>query len=371
MDRELVLVGGGHAHALVLADLAARRLEGFGVSVVSDAPVSWYSGMVPAWVAGRVAPEALRIDVAALAARAGARWVEARVAALDPATRRIHLAGGGSLTYDLASFNIGATVAGCDLPGVRAHALATRPLDGLVRGLAELDDRVEGAARRGRRPPVVVVGGGAAGVELALAVAARWGPRGAAVTVIEAGEALLAASPRGLRRRAARALDRRGVAAVLGARVASVEVDAVSLEGGRRLPSVATVWATGAAARRVFADSGVAVDDGGYAFVGDDLRLEGVADVFAVGDCARQRSAPWTPRAGVYAVRQAAVLTRNLRAVAAGRPTAAYRPQRDFLRLLDRGDGGAIGAKWGIAFEGAWVGWLKRRIDGDFVGRFA
>lgn len=368
---ECVIVGGGHAHVLVLKSLAERPLEGFAVTVVSDSALAWYSGMVPGYVAGRYALGDLRIDVASLARRAGAVWVEARATRFDPASRRIHLADGRSLPYELASFNLGATVAGSDVPGVRDHAIATRPLEALIAGLGGLDARVQRADEAGRRPRVVVVGGGAAGVELALAAAARWRRHDVAVTVVDAGEALLADAPRGLRRRAARALDRRGVTTLLGRRVEAVEAAAVVLGGDHRAPFEAAFWATGAAARPLFVDSEVATDDDGYAIVADDLRLEGSPDVFAVGDCARQASAPWTPRAGVYAVRQAATLTRNLRALAAGRPTEAYRPQRDFLRLLDRGDGGGIGAKWGLSFEGAWVGWLKRRIDRRFVASFA
>jgi selenide,water dikinase len=100
------------------------------------------------------------------------------------------------------------------------------------------------------------------------------------------------------------------------------------------------------------------------------LQVEGEDDLFAVGDCATLDEFPETPKAGVYAVRQGPVLMRNLRARAAGSALETYRPQSDFLTLLNLGDGIALGAKWGRSFEGRWVMWLKDRIDRSFMRRF-
>jgi len=57
------------------------------------------------------------------------------------------------------------------------------------------------------------------------------------------------------------------------------------------------------------------------------------------------------------------VLDDNLRAVIAGRKPRPYRPQRDFLSLLNLGDGRAIASKWGFAATGRWAMSLKDRID--------
>jgi selenide,water dikinase len=75
----------------------------------------------------------------------------------------------------------------------------------------------------------------------------------------------------------------------------------------------------------------------------------------------------------VYAVRQGPVLADNLIARAGGpigRRLRRYRPQRDFLSLLNLGDGTAIGAKWGVAAQGRALFALKDRIDCRFVRRF-
>ena len=75
--KRLLLLGGGHSHALVLLAWAQRPLPGVELCLVSPAQHSLYSGLVPAWLAGRIPAEALQIDLAALCRAAGKkleRW---------------------------------------------------------------------------------------------------------------------------------------------------------------------------------------------------------------------------------------------------------------------------------------------------------
>ena len=116
--------------------------------------------------------------------------------------------------------------------------------------------------------------------------------------------------------------------------VTEVRADAVVLEGGETVPADRVVWATGAAPIPLLGDLGLATDDAGFLAVGDTLQSVDDERVFAVGDCAAIRSAPWVPKAGVHAVRQGPTLDANLRAFLGGRALRKHRPQRDFLSLL-------------------------------------
>jgi selenide, water dikinase len=92
--------------------------------------------------------------------------------------------------------------------------------------------------------------------------------------------------------------------------------------------------------------------------------------VFAAGDCATMTKDS-RPRAGVFAVRQGAVLAHNLMAAACGEPLRPYKPQKDYLTILRTGHGSAIAARGGyFAVEGSWVWRLKDRIDQAFMARF-
>ena len=365
-DLDLVLVGGGHAHVQVLRSLMMRPLPRARVTVVLDRPVAVYSGMVPGFVAGDYRRHELAIDVVPLARRAGARVVLSAATSVDPEARVVHLADRPPLPWDLCSMNVGSTVRGLGLPGIQ-HALPTRPIG---RFTQLLDDRLE--ARR-----VVIVGAGAGGVELAFTLQARLRAAGRSpqVTVVDSGDGLLpGASPR-TRALVTRKAAERGITVLSGVRAARIEADAVILDDGRSLPCDLPVWVTGAAPLPVVDASPLPKDARGWVRVGPTLQVEGHDGLFAVGDCAAPTHAPWVPKAGVYAVREGPVLTRNLRALVEAGPGTTprlerYEPQRDFLSLLHLGDGEAVGSKWGFAVSGRWVLRWKDRIDRRFMERF-
>jgi selenide,water dikinase len=367
--HDLVLVGGGHAHVQVLRRWAMDPVPGVRLTVVVDRPVAVYSGMVPGYVAGQYRRDELEIDVRPLALRAGARCIVARATGLDLGGRRLAVEGRPPIAYDTLSLDVGSTVAGLDRPGVREHALATRPIVDFVERVDALVARLRG--RPGAR--IVVVGAGAAGVEVAFGLEARLAREGVGtveVTLLETGPRVLPGFPAAVARRIEAALGARRIGVRARGQVERVEADGVVLGGGERLPADAVVWVAGAASLPLFAGSGLALDERGFVRVRATLQAVGHDEVFAVGDCAAWDPGPPLPKAGVYAVRQGPVLTDNLLARLRGEPLRPYRPQRDFLALLNLGDGTAVAAKWGLAAGGAWAFRLKDWIDRRFMERF-
>jgi selenide,water dikinase len=353
-----VLVGGGHAHVQVLRRLGLRPIPDVRARVVLDRAEAVYSGMVPGFVAGDYAAAELEIDVASLARRAGASVVLTRAVRIDPVARKIELEGGQALAYDFASLDVGSSVRGLELPGVREHALATRPIRALVDALESRLDAL-------RAPRIAVVGAGVAGVELAFGLSARLGVRPCVL-----GPAILARLGARARAKLCALAERRGIELRAGARAIAVEPGGVVLAGGERFAADLVVWATGAAAPELLRASPLPCDPAGFVRVRAGLQVVESDQLFAAGDCASLENHAWLPKAGVYAVRQGPVLDANLRALAAGRPLRDYRPQRAFLSLMNLGGRRALGAKWGAVFAGRTAWRLKDRIDRRFVRRF-
>jgi selenide,water dikinase len=362
MPRELALVGGGHAHIEVVRRWGQAPVADTRLTVFDPNPRPIYSGMVPGFIAGQYARDELEVDLPALCHRVGARYVEAAVATVQP--DRLQLGDATSFRFDLASLDIGSTVAGTNRPGVREFALPSRPIGALCTRITDLID----TTRAG--DALHIVGGGAGGVEIAFCLDARLravGATGSLVTIVSGESAVLQDSPVQVRTRVERALARRGIGLRTGSRVASIDELGLVLESGQALASSGTLWVTGPAAHPLAAESGLPVDERGFVRSEPTLRIQGEETLFAVGDCA---SLPGMQKAGVYAVRAGPLLDHNLRAVLQGDRLQEYTPQRDFLSLLNLGDGTAIGSKWGIAIEGRAMMRLKDRIDRAFMQKY-
>ncbi|OYX44123.1 MAG: selenide, water dikinase SelD [Rhodobacterales bacterium 32-67-9] len=364
LTRDLVMIGGGHTHALVLRMWGMRPIPGVRLTLISPDPTAAYSGMLPGHVAGLYPRETLEIDLVQLARHAGARLILGRATGIDREARRILVPGRPDVAYDIASIDIGITSDMPSLPGFRDHAVPAKPLDAFADAWAVFAGRVA----RGRAvPAVAVIGGGVAGVELALAARHRLGP-GAEVTVIERGAAL-ALIGGGARRALLGHLGRAGIALLEHAPVVTVEADGVRLADGRRVPSAFTLGAAATRPQAWLGETGLRLTDG---FVNVTRTLQSEADpmIFAAGDIAHMGYAP-RPKAGVYAVRQAPVLLHNLGVALTGTGSLRhYRPQKDYLKLISTGGKGAVADKWRLPLDGAWLWRWKDRIDRKFMARF-
>lgn len=336
------------------------------------------------------------VDAVELAHRAGARCVVETVMEIDADGRRVRLADGTFLEYDIASLDVGSTVRGLDGTGPPRGTVPARDVDTLSARLRRLEANT-------RPPSVVVVGGGPAGVEVAAALRARLGRRfsfddsrrargpadAASVTLVEGAPRIMDGYPGAVSRQVRKALEARGVTVRAGDVVERIdapedepgraeresgnaeEAATLLLSSGHHLTSHLTVWATGAAGPPLLRASGLPTDEEGFVLVDDHLLVRGRDDLFAVGDCARFESRD-LPKAGVHAVRQAPVLLENLQRAAGSRAPRlrTYEPQKNFMTLLNLGDGTALGTKWGLVVGGRWVRWLKDAIDRRFVEGF-
>ncbi|NNU80844.1 selenide, water dikinase SelD [Halovulum dunhuangense] len=364
LTRDLVLVGGGHAHALVLRRWGMARVPGVRLTVVNPDPTAPYTGMLPGHVAGHYPRAALEIDIVKLTRFAGGRLILDRATGIDRDARRVHLAGRPPIRYDVLSLDIGIT---SDMPGLKGfaeHGVAAKPLQRFADRWAAFQQKV-GAGRLA--PRIAVIGGGVAGAELAMAMAHRLKTLGhaAQVTVLEAGDTpLRGVGPRAASRVLGRLKDM-GITLRPGALAVEVTADGVILENGETIPAALVVGAAGARPHDWLADTGLELHEG-YISVGATLRSLSDPTIHAAGDCAHLSHAP-RPKAGVYAVRAAPVLHHNLLADLTGRQRREFHPQRDFLRLISLGGKDAVADRSGLSVAGPAIWRLKDRIDRAFM----
>ncbi len=365
----LLLVGAGHAHLEILRRLALERHREIDATLISLEDRHFYSGMTPGYLSGTYERQELTFDVPALARRAGVRYRKGRAARFDPSNRRVVMADGESISYDTVSFNVGSLIVGSERPDVAAAELI-KPLHRVARLHATIRELAR--ARISHPARVTVVGAGAAGIEVACALAAvldRSG-RERQVLIVDSADDVLPGYPAGFRHRVRDALAKLAIELRLGSWVQSIGSATVNLADGSELPSDLSVWLTGPHGGPLFTESGLPIDGRGFLLVDDQLRSVADSSVFAVGDCATLASHPATPKAGVYAVRQAPILWRNLLAAGHRAGFSSYTPQPDFLSILNTCDGRALLRYKRFHTWSRWAWWLKNKIDRRFMHKY-
>lgn len=359
--KDLVLVGGGHAHVHVLKSFAMKPMPGARLTLIGRDIETPYSGMIPGFVAGHYTFDECHIDLARLCAWTGARLIHAEAVGLDRDNRHVLLGGRPPVSYDLLSLDVGAAPSLEAIPGAREHTTPVKPIAELGHRWLAFLDRV-----RDWRGPlrIVVVGGGAGGVELALAIdhRLREAATGAAPSVtLATRDEILAGQANSARRVVRRLFGQRGIRLVENAAATQVEAGVMRLAGGATLDFDAAFIVTEASAATWFAGTGLALDGRGFFAIDATLRTSDPA-VFAVGDCATSVAHP-RPKAGVYAVRQGPPLADNLRRALLGQKPAPFTPQKHHLSILGAGDGRAVATRNGLSVEGDWVWRWKDHID--------
>ena len=362
LTRDLVLVGGGHTHALVLRKWAMKPLPGVRLSLINPGPVAAYSGMLPGHVAGHYSRDDLDIDLVRLTRFAGARLIDGAADGIDRVARTVSVPGRPAVGYDVLSVDIGITSAMPAVPGFAEHAVPAKPLGPFA---TAWDDYLAGKGDAS----VALIGGGVAGAELAMAMAHALRTRGRRyrLHLIDRSRALASLGP-GATRKLLSALADFGIALHEHAAIADVRRDGVALEDGTFIEAGFVTGAAGARPHHWLQQTGLELQDG-FLRVDGRLRSSDPA-IFAVGDCAHFTPDP-RPKAGVYAVRQAPVLLANLRAALAGTGgLRRYSPQRDHLKLISMGGRNALAERFGIAVAGGAMWRWKDRIDRRFMHRF-
>jgi len=385
--RDVVLVGGGHAHVHVLRQLAMHPLRGARVTLVTRDVHTPYSGMLPGLIAGHYSWLDCHIDLRRLCALAGASLVYSPATSLKPDHQLLCLNDGRPpLPFDLLSIDVGISPHFTPDSGVQRHATPVKPID-------SFDSRWHSILHRARSSSsaltVTVVGGGAGGLELALSIKHRLNSasaHGSHVRVVTSG-LLLQTCSRAARRRFLPVLKAKGIELVENARVYSIAAGKLYIEsqkaasndnvGSNTRQSLDTdecIWCTQASPQQWLSDCGLTVDSKGFIRVHETLESVSHRNIFAAGDAAVIDNHP-RPRAGVFAVRQGPPLERNIRKRLLNRRLERHIPQSRYLALVSTGCQHAIALYGSVSFGGLGpIGKLlwkqKDRIDKKFMSMY-
>ena len=360
ITHDLVLAGGGHAHVEVLRSLAMKPVPGLRVTLISRSRTAIYSGMVPGFVAGQYSLDDISVNLDRLCVLGGHRLIIGELVGLDPVAQKFELKGRPPIEFDSASINVGSTPDLQAIPGATNFATPVKPIEGFARRFEELGSRTASGS-------IAIVGGGAGGVELALALSARFSDR--KIALIDRNPSLLSRLPHTASEWAKAQLNDRRVDLHLGQSVSEITQDGPVTD--TLIPADMTLLVTGSKAPDWITNSGLAKDERGFMRVSATLQSTSHPAIFGAGDCVHYDAFP-REKAGVFAVRAGPGLADNLRRAALGAAAVPIHMQKRGLQLIGDGLGKAC-AVWGpfalSAFGKTLFRW-KDRIDRVWMDRY-
>ncbi len=377
ITQDLVLIGGGHSHAIALKKFGMNPIDGVRLTLITDVSHTPYSGMLPGYVAGLYDFDDCHIDLRPLTQFAQARMIVDRAVGLDGVKNQVVLQDHPPIAFDLLSIDIGSNPAAVMVPGAMEHAIAVKPISQF---LTYWDQMVAAITQNPERlVTVAIVGGGAGGVELAFNIQARLlkvlSQAGQPASHLELhlfhrGDRLLPERHPGFSRQVQKLLVQRGIHLHLQQSVREVKETSVHCESGLTVECDRIFWVTQAAAAPWLKASGLATDERGFILVNDRLQSISHPQVFAAGDVATMIDQA-RPKAGVFAVRQGKPLTENLRRLLLSQPLKPFVPQKEFLILLGTGDRQALASRGALRLPPyPWLWHWKDNIDQKFMDQF-
>ncbi|MEM7062992.1 MAG: selenide, water dikinase SelD [Cyanobacteria bacterium P01_B01_bin.77] len=392
IHTDVFFVGGGHTHAIVLRKIGMTGLPaGVRLTLITNLVDTPYSGMLPCHISGVYDFDQSHIDLRPLTRFANCRLIMDEVVQIDADQNVIYCRHHPPMAYNVLSIDIGSTPEAVSVPGAKDYTIPAKPVPTLLRAwhryLQELKERQQPPETVSEAAPapkeeeleatIGIVGGGVGGVELALNMQVRLqqlvGQR-AQVNVFHRGARLATGRSRATQRQLAKIFRDRKIHTHLCESVCKVEPIAgnqvqVHCESGLKVACDRVFWVTNASAAPWLAHTGLSVDKTGFVLVGDTLQTLSHPNVFAVGDVATMVNHP-RPKAGVFAVRQGPPLYKNLQRYLAGQSLKPFKPQRQFLNIIDLGIGGAIASRGRWSAKSGWFRRWKHWIDGNFMALF-
>ncbi|KGG16626.1 NADH dehydrogenase-like protein [Prochlorococcus sp. MIT 0602] len=349
MIDHLVLAGGGHTHALILQrwimnpHLRPKCL----ITLINRDSSTIYSGMFPGLVSGLYQFDEVAIDLRKLADRAGVSFILGEINSLDLYEKKLVLNNRPSIAFSLLSLDVGSetNLDKCNSE-IRNNNLVMpiKPFLKAYEWIKQFDD--ESLMRS--YESFTVIGSGLAAFEISFALRNRWPSR----------KLRLQAFPKKLNKRLKKSLD----------------LANIHLINPKEVLSGPAIICTGSKAPHWLQRSGLKVNNFGRVQTSSAFVTSFGPNVLAAGDCAALCN-NHPPPSGVWAVKAARPLAKNIEASLRGSLMMPWQPQKLALKL--------VGAQSTLTAARAFLIWgpfligphscfwqLKKTIDISFIRKF-
>ena len=366
MGKHLVLVGGGHAHMVTLANLHKFIEKSHNVTVIGPSAYHYYSGMGPGMLSKIYTPDDIRFATKHVVEKQGGTFVLGKAARVDPDEKTVFLESGETVSYDVLSFNAGSYVPATNVKDDVKDIYFVKPIEKLIDARARILDLVSQ-----KKIVISIIGGGPSSAEIAgntWGLTRDFGENMPEIRIF-AGKKFMSRFPDNIRRKVIGSLKKRGVEILEQGYVKEIKTRHITLESGKSYNTDIIFMAIGVKPSPIFEESGLPTGQDGGLLVNKYLQSTEYPEIFGGGDCVYFKDRP-LDKVGVYAVRENPVLYHNLMAAVEGTDLMPFNPGGDYLIIFNLGDGTGVLRKRWLLFGGRLAFIIKDYIDRKFMKKF-
>jgi selenide,water dikinase len=362
--KQLVLLGGGHAHIQVLRKLCMNFYEGLHVILINNSLESAYSGMTPAYIQDFYKINEIMIDLQRLCFNAGVTFINDEVIQLQTEKKKVILKNRPSIHYDLLSINTGCI---SKKNNIKIHEnsknIFIKPINNLIKNLNALDEIIKNT----NNVKINIIGGGVAAFEISFALRQRFQNK-VSISIISKNILL----EKNLNTKTINELKKISENMNISLKesdVIEIKKNELLLSNGEIFPSDLNLISTGAQIPEWIQNSSLEKNDG---FIGIKTNLQSINDenIFAAGDVASIQDYR-RPKSGVMAVRQGQILKENIFLKIQGKKLKKFRPQKNWLYIIGTYPNKALLNYMNFSFHSKWCWTLKKWIDKSFIKKFS
>lgn len=356
--KTILLAGSGHAHLEVIKLLTIDEIQSNNFILVSPSRQTYYSGLIPRFIASEIQATQLTIESADYATKKGMHFIQDSVQSIDESQNQVRLQSGQILNYDLLSLNTGGLASSIESENEEA-TIYLRPFDDFIKKWQSINETIEKSVHNKKSLNFVVVGGGAAAVEVATALSIRLEKIKnfkSEIHLITRSSRLCENYPEKISTLIYKSLLDLNIKIYFNENVEKIEKNKIILSGHIINYDF------------VFIVTPTMPSDIIKKEINSKLQVSDT--IFSVGDGTKMYGQPKLPRSGVIAVHQGRHLTNSIKNILNGKEVKVFKIPSKQLNILIASKNSAR-LVWGrISIKTSWILDIKNLIDHRYIRQF-
>ena len=361
INNDLVLIGGGHSHIMLIMELSKKPIRGNRITLISNEIDTPYSGMIPGFIEGIYNWRETHIDLYKLCFKLDIRFIHSEVLEISAINKEIILKNRSKIKFDVLSINTGIQSNNKTIKGAFKYCVPVKPISKLSNNfLTEIE----------KNNNIAFIGGGPASVELALGLQKRFknNKSNLKISIITGKNGLLSSFPPKTKKVAKQTLQNSQINVIEKVEVIEVQKDKLILSNKTKLKIDKSILSTNAMPPEWIKKSDLFLNSNNFIIVNDKFQTN-YNYVFAAGDIVDFNNQN-LGKSGVFAVKSGKPLAKSIRKFIQKEVAVPYKFNKSYLSIIGLANGLAIATKYNFTFTSRFCFLLKKFIDQKFVKKF-